>query len=285
MKRLLFLLLFISASADAAVIQLPKGLGQVWDTIVIKSRINGVAWTTDTAYAKDTLNRTITFGGDTLGTVAIYMKNGSDSFAIWTPIQTDGRRSVGPILWWTPNGWDSPTDSFKVRYYKGVTLQSGFPHTYTDRQSYDTTFTVNRDTLYTMYVDVWFAGDTSYNTSIWTLYWDSLGSSGGSGVPAPPSAQLCTVYGYAGQVDGVATKYAEVWATLPDKVNDTCSDVVITNRTVKAETDANGYWFMYLIKSKCLGGAKYKLQYKVSEEAVIERTITVPDSSTYQVAW
>jgi hypothetical protein len=111
-------------------------------------------------------------------------------------------------------------------------------------------------------------------------------------IGSPSDADLCRMYGYANNIEGVMVQDVMVTATLDKRsVRDTCGagpDKIIS--VIRAETPTNsaGYFYIDLTKSKCLSNsaAKYKLIGTYNGEEVFKTTLdSVPDLDSSQVSW
>lgn len=85
--------------------------------------------------------------------------------------------------WKTPARWNGLTDSTLMKLYKNGTLATSFKRT--ANQSYDTTYSVFADTLYTVEYRIFYSGEDSGATWAWEYY--EPGASGGS---APSAATI-----------------------------------------------------------------------------------------------
>ncbi len=105
----------------------------------------------------------------------------------------------------------------------------------------------------------------------------------------PSDSFLCRVYGYLHNIGGAVVQDARVVMSLGQlNVQDTCNGVLLANYNVSTTTDATGYWYLDIVRSKCLKATdqKYKLSITYPGSSQTSgRVITVPDSASYQVKW
>ena len=108
-------------------------------------------------------------------------------------------------------------------------------------------------------------------------------------IGTPSSADLCRVYAWAYDPQGNPIEGGLITATLQgNRVQDTCNNTVLVNYTqTGSPSDATGYLYLDLTKSKCLDGQQ-KYQFYItypSGETINVGKQSVPDSSTYMLTW
>jgi hypothetical protein len=125
--------------------------------------------------------------------------------------------------------------------------------------------------------DNWYAGPVIYHNSA------------GAGVGAPTGFDMCRAYGYVTGVDSLPVEGATVTAVLPISfARDTCAGTLIGNYRVRATTNSAGYFFMDLVKTRCItpGNKKYRFTGTYpSGTAVFDVWRTIPDSANYRIDW
>jgi hypothetical protein len=109
------------------------------------------------------------------------------------------------------------------------------------------------------------------------------------GYPANTSANLVTVYGYFKDLNSNGIRWAEVVATLPPEVINTCDSGIMTPGQRDTLTDGNGYFAFNLVRSSCLddgGGdpAQYTITITPQDgSGVREKKFLAPDSTSYKL--
>lgn len=234
-----------------------------------------------------------TYSIDTLGTYMVGIKlwrQGNDSPATFVD-----QRVAKPRLttsWRTPAYWDFPTDSVKL-----VTiLNNGSPTTFAKRagtpQSYDTTFTVLPGNYYHTIYNIWSYGDTAPLTWIWELDLVDTAAGGGGSTLSTDSSLLCVVTGRLLRRDFSRVVGAEIVATRTagDAATGTISGtkVIYTGEPVRAYTDTNGVFTMYLVRSANItqtSGSYYNITGYYGGEKVVERLkLTIPPTGNLDLS-
>jgi len=108
-------------------------------------------------------------------------------------------------------------------------------------------------------------------------------------IGTPSSADLCRVYAWAYDPQGNPIADATLTATLQgNSVRDTCNNTVIVKyENTSNPSDATGYLYVDLTKSKCFNKENkylFQLTYPSGETINVGKQ-SVPDSSTYMLTW
>jgi hypothetical protein len=106
--------------------------------------------------------------------------------------------------------------------------------------------------------------------------------------PASPSGSyICRVYGYLSDLGANYVSGAVVSAKLDQqRVYDTCAGMLVFIRETKAtQTGINGYWYVDLTRSSCIGNQKYTFTVSKARHPDVTMKIAVPDSTTYYMTW
>lgn len=108
-------------------------------------------------------------------------------------------------------------------------------------------------------------------------------------VGVPDSTNMCRVYGYVYALAGVPREGAKIVASLSlTNAVDSCAGVGLDAYEQQATTDATGYWYIDLVKTKCIDPAStytFKGYYPAGRQISIKSKVTVPDSSSYKLVW
>lgn len=282
MSRLLIfaLFLFLTPQAFAATYKLQQSFGETFDTVLIRVYKGTTLLSSVDLVAKDSLNRTFSLPTDTICVIAVFTKNvGDDGYA---PMYTivNQRYSAAAATMKAPI--ESPFTTDSINLYSIVAGTSTFVDKKTGK-SWDTSLTVSANQAQQFEWRIFPTYGTP-QSMLWSLWHDTTG--GGGGVPSPPLANLCTLYGYVLNSQGGGVPYANVTVTYPDQASDSCSGgTPVLVRSVADETSSTGYWQVYVIKSKCLKGKAYTLSIEIAGNQKIERKVVVPDSTTHKVVW
>jgi hypothetical protein len=104
------------------------------------------------------------------------------------------------------------------------------------------------------------------------------------GTPASP--ELCRVFGYVVNVQGVSETGATVSAYLPRGVA-LSGSLVVSPYMVSTQTDSLGYFFIDLIPSDSLTGddTRYEISISRQDGTVLRKRISVPATSNWQLVW
>jgi len=104
------------------------------------------------------------------------------------------------------------------------------------------------------------------------------------GTPASP--ELCRVFGYVVNVQGVSETGATVSAYLPRGVA-LSGSLVVSPYMVSTQTDSLGYFFLDLIPSDSLTGddTRYEISISRQDGTVLRKRISVPATSNWQLVW
>lgn len=213
---------------------------------------------------------------------------GSDTVTKWTFTRELKAPTTGSYPWRLTAGWDNIADSVALYVYDDTTLRAGFPKVRTGTlYGYDTTITAQAGKYTYATFQIRYLGADTLAAWPWSLDWTDTS---GSVVTPSSSESKCTVYGYVTDATGAGLNYATVALTLPDKVNDTCNDNIVTVRTKTAitrndGTHGDGYFAIEVLRSSCLANRHYRLTISKDNMTTLERNIDVPDSASYRLIW
>lgn len=273
-------------------------LGQSAGRVIIEKRAFGAVRSADTIYSTgsdadgvDSLNRQFLLGTDT--SWCIVMKifvDSADTYPLHWTISRNLRTSATSYLWNAAPAWNFDADSVVMRLYTSSASSTSLTtrRVRYNVKNYDTTITVNPVFEYDAYFDIYEAGNTDPYPWHWSTRSDTTGS-GGGGLPNPGTPQQCALYGYVRDLKSNPIRYAKVTVTLPENVYDSCGGGVIFQKTIKTETDGNGYWGLSptvsVPKSRCMGNKPVTITISGFNLQTSNRQITVPDSSSHFVKW
>lgn len=100
-------------------------------------------------------------------------------------------------------------------------------------------------------------------------------------VPAPPSADMCTVHGTV-RSNGVGVRRAKLIFIPPVGESNTCDTTLTFNEPVETWTDGDGNFSVALVKSKCFNGLEYTVTVYSNETIIVaEQSFAVPDNTTF----
>jgi hypothetical protein len=102
----------------------------------------------------------------------------------------------------------------------------------------------------------------------------------------PPSADLCRVWNWVYKITGIADSGAIVQMrikTVPLKFG----NIIINGYARKDTTDANGYFYMDVYPNSVLtpSTTNYEVIIFKTDGTIFKDTLTVPDSTSWQLKW
>lgn len=287
----------ISNNAFGASRTVDQYFGETKDSVYLFLWAGSTVTWSDTLTDVSEWDTTFSLGNDTLWLFGYrYFSSGVDSAGSGYEIllyPSAGPTAGAPWPWRIPLYWDFATDSVHGYLYRngGATaIPLVMEDARTSVQSYDTVFSVATGVHNRAVFLIYPSGGDSVRSYSSELLWDTTGSGSTDTVyaPAPSTADnVCNVWGYI--VDGENNPIkagATVTFTLPKKVNNSCDSTILMARTVIARVDpSTGYFQASLTYSSCLDDTDWQMTVSRPRFSDIERKVTVPDSSTYQVYW
>lgn len=216
------------------------------DQIDVEVRANNTIVGTWQKLNTATVDTVYQIGDDTLWEFTAYSYTSPDSTATWT-IQYNRRSSNGPISWHTPMFWSEPTDSVRVRFMKDSVTANSFK--ITAKQSFDSAFTVYRDTAYSVIADLYYQSNSNPAAWLWNLIWRRVDT---GRIIESPSANMARLYGYVKQPNGVAARGALVTVTRGGEYNaisSTSTRYAVTADVFAVRTDSLGKFQLDVIGS------------------------------------
>jgi hypothetical protein len=244
----LIILLASTIWSAAVIVPVRMHFGSVQDTVVVQLRAFNTVVSTFTKTATASVDTFYSLGDDTLWQVFARAHTPPDSSVSWTQ-QINRRSSNGPIDWPVEMYWAEPTDSTRVRFYKDSTRAPGTAFLITDKQSFDSAFTVYRDTAYSVIADLYYQGQTLPASWIWNCLWRRIDT---GQIIATPSATKCRLYAFVKLPDGSPARGAVVTVTRGgayNAVSSTSTRFVVTADAMSVRTDSLGKWTLDVIGS------------------------------------
>ena len=275
------------AWADALQIPIKFHYGYTQDTVDVEIRafetVVGTFQKTNVA----SIDTVLSFGDDTIWQVVAYSQVTPDSTATWT-YQINRRSSNGPVEWPVTMYWTEGTDSARCRFYKDSTVSLSF--LITGKQSFDSSFTVYRDTAYSVINEIYNFGQTNPVSWSWNMLWRRIDT--GQIIQAP-IANTTTLYGFVKLPNGTAAKGALVTVTRGASANSVTTGLgnveryAVTTDILSQRTDSLGKFTINVVSSNQFAdtaNAYYdvKCQWK-SIELFNIRHIWAPANTTVNV--
>ena len=103
---------------------------------------------------------------------------------------------------------------------------------------------------------------------------------------SPSSPNLCRVYGFLGDVQGVSQEGAALTAYLPSGIV-RHGETIVSPSTVSTSTNEDGYFFLDLIPSDQLtpSGTMYEFCLTRQDGTILRQRLAVPDSTAWLLSW
>lgn len=103
---------------------------------------------------------------------------------------------------------------------------------------------------------------------------------------APPSPDLCRVYGFVFGLTGEPESGVNVGAALPAGVVQS-NGLIVSPTVVSTTTDSAGYFYLDLIPSSMMAptGTQYEISISRADGAILRQRATVPNVDSWQLDW